>query len=58
MYGFGDENLKFPFILAIIVLMNSLNIMLSRVEHEKSFIISGQGWTPTSISSYRDLVDT
>ena len=37
MTGFGDLNLKMPLILAISVLISSLNFMLSRVEHEKSF---------------------
>ena len=43
MIGFGDLNLKFQLILAISVIMSSLNFMLSRVEHEKSFITSGPG---------------
>ena len=43
MTGFGDLNLKFPLILAILVLISSLNFMLSSVEHEKSFITSVQG---------------
>ena len=52
MTGFGDLNLKFPLILAILVLISSLNFMhssvehnfmLSSVEHEKSSITSVQG---------------
>ena len=39
MIGFGDLKLK----LAISVFMSSLNFMLSRVEHVKSFITFGQG---------------
>ena len=41
MTGFGDLNLKFPFMLAVLVFMSNSNFMLSRVEHEKSFITSG-----------------
>ena len=40
MTGFGDLNLKFPLTLAISVFINTLNFMLSRVEHGKSFIMS------------------
>ena len=40
MTGFGDLNLEFPLILAILLFMSSLNFMLRRVEHEKSFITS------------------
>ena len=43
MSGFGDLNLKFPLIVAISVFMSSLNFMLSLVENERSFIISGPG---------------
>ena len=43
MTGFGDLYLKFPLILTISVFMSRLNFMLSRVEHEKSFITSGPG---------------
>ena len=35
MTGFGDVNLKFTLILAILVFMSYLNFMLSKVEHEK-----------------------
>ena len=38
MTAFGDLNPKFSLVLAISVSMNSLNFMLSRVEHEKRFI--------------------
>ena len=43
MTGFGDLNLKFPWIakLAISVFMSSQHFMLSQVEHVKSFITSG-----------------
>ena len=41
MTDFYDLNLNFPISLAISVFMSSLNFMLSRVEHEKSFITSG-----------------
>ena len=34
MTGFGDLNLKFPLILAIVLSMITLNFMLSFVEHE------------------------
>ena len=35
MTGFGEINLKIPLIiLAISAFMSSLNVMLSRVEHE------------------------
>ena len=37
MTGFCDLNLKLPLILAILVLVSSINFMLSRVQHEKSF---------------------
>ena len=40
MTGFGDLNLKFSMIQAISVFMSSLNFMLSKVEHENSFITS------------------
>ena len=43
MTGFGDQNLKMPLILALSVLISSLTVMLSRVEHEKCFITSGPG---------------
>ena len=43
MTGFGDLNLKFPLILTISSVRSNLNFMLSRVEHEKSFITSGPG---------------
>ena len=43
MTSFGDLNLKFPLILAISVFMSHLNLMLCRVEHEKSFICSRTG---------------
>ena len=43
MTGFGDfKNLKFPLILATSVFINSLNFMLSRVEHDKIFVTWGQ----------------
>ena len=38
MTVFSDFNLKFPIIWATSVFMSSLNFMLSRVKHEKSFI--------------------
>ena len=38
MAGFGDLNLKLLLILAIPVFMSNLNFMLSRFEHEESFI--------------------
>ena len=37
----GDLSLKFQFFGAISSFMSSLNFMLSRFEHEKSFIASG-----------------
>ena len=40
MTGFDDLNLKLRLILAVLVFMSSLNLMLSRVEHEESFITS------------------
>ena len=43
MTGFGDSNLKFTMILAISVFLSNLKFMLSRVEHENSFITSGPG---------------
>ena len=43
MTGFGDLNLKLSLILAISVLISSLNFMLSRDEHEKSFKTSDTG---------------
>ena len=39
MPGFDDLSLKIPLILAFVIYMSILNFMLSRVEHEKSFII-------------------
>ena len=41
MTDFVDLNLKIPIILVISIFISSLNFMLSRVEHEKSFITSG-----------------
>ena len=41
MTGFGDLNLKLQLILDISVFMSSLNFMLTRVEHGKSFITGG-----------------
>ena len=38
MTDFDDLNLKFPPIVVISIFMSSLNFMLSRVEHENSFI--------------------
>ena len=43
MTAFGDSKLKFPLIFAISVFMSTLNFMLSRGEHEKSFITLGPG---------------
>ena len=37
MTGFCDLNLKVSLILAILVFMSIFNVMLSCVEHEKSF---------------------
>ena len=48
MYGFGDLNLKIPFIFAISIFMSCLNFMLSCVEHEKKIITSGPGLTVTN----------
>ena len=39
----GDLILKFPLVLAISLFMSSLEFMLGRVEHEKSFITLGTG---------------
>ena len=36
MTGFGNLNLKFTLILAILVFMSSLNCMLSGVEYEEN----------------------
>ena len=36
--GFGSSNQIFPLILAFSVFISSLNFILRRVEHEKSFI--------------------
>ena len=44
MTGFGDFDIKFPLILAILVFMSSLNFTLSWSEHEESFITSGPGF--------------
>ena len=44
MTVFDDFNLKTQLILTI--LMSSLNFMLRRVEHEKTFIISEPGHKP------------
>ena len=38
MTGFGDLNLNFPLILAISAFIRSLHFMLSKVEHEESFL--------------------
>ena len=46
MAGFYDLNLKMLLILAILIFMSSLNVMLSKVEHEKSFITSEPSWKP------------
>ena len=35
MTGFGDLNLKIPYILAILMIISSLNFRLSWDEHEK-----------------------
>ena len=42
MTGFCALKLKLPLNLAISVSVSSLNFMLCRVEHETSFITSGQ----------------
>ena len=36
-------NVKMPTIVGILTLMSMINFVLSRVEHEKSFITSGPG---------------
>ena len=36
-------NVKIPTIVGILTFMSMINCMLSRVEHEKSFITSGPG---------------
>ena len=36
-------NVKMPTIVGILTFMSRINFMLSRVEHEKSFITSGPG---------------
>ena len=41
MIDFDDLNLKISLILVILILMGNLHFMLSIVEHEKRFIISG-----------------
>ena len=53
MTGFGDLNLIFLLILALSVFMSSLNLILSRVEHEKSFITCGPGQSQTSLIIHR-----
>ena len=40
MTGFDDLNLKFPLIVAILILMSSFNFILSCVEHENNLITS------------------
>ena len=54
MIDFDDLNLKIALILAILIFMINLNNLLSRVEHEKSFITLGPGNTQTSLSNRRD----
>ena len=41
MTGFGDLNVKISLILAVLILLSNSNFMLSRAEHETSFITSG-----------------
>ena len=48
MTGLGDLNLKFLLILAISVLMNSLNFMLSLVGPDKNLITSGPEHQPSA----------
>ena len=43
MTVFDGLNLQFPSISAISLFMSNLDFMLSRVEHEKSFITLGPG---------------
>ena len=43
MTNFDDSNPKTLLILAIFIFMSRMNFMLSWVEQEKSFIISGPG---------------
>ena len=50
MTGFGYLNRKFPSNFAISIFMSCLKLMLSRVEHEKSFITSGPGWKVTELN--------
>ena len=46
MTGFDDISLNISMILASLIFMGSLNFILSRVEHEKSFITLGPGLKP------------
>ena len=43
MTCFDDLNPKFSMILATSIFMRSLNSILSRVDHEKSFVNFGSG---------------
>ena len=43
MLFFPLINVKVPIIVGILTFMSRKNFMLSRVEHEKSFITSGPG---------------
>ena len=52
MAGFSELNLKIPAILAISIFMNILNLMRSRVEHEKSFITSAPGLGRYNVLGY------
>ena len=43
MLYFPLMNVKMPTIVGILTFMSKKNVMLSRVEHEKSFMTSGPG---------------
>ena len=47
MLFFPLINVKMPTIVGILTFMSRKNVMLSWVEHEKSFITSGPGWRST-----------
>ena len=54
MTSFYGSILKIPLILAILIFMSNLNIMLSCVEHEKSFITLGPGRNPEDLFSHNE----
>ena len=47
--GFSDLNLAIPLVLGTLIFISSLNLVLSRVEHEKSFYLGAGLEIPVKI---------